>query len=58
MSHTVKRLPPIRNLVLIGDSHVGCQLGLLHKDGARLDEGNLVQPSRLSRDDRGGWGHG
>lgn len=45
-----KRAPAeIRNLVLIGDTHIGCALGLMHKDGAVLDEGVTVRPSKLQR---------
>jgi hypothetical protein len=39
----------IHNLVLFGDTHVGCQLGLMHPDGAQTDEGLTVYPSTLQR---------
>lgn len=44
-----KRDQPIRNLVFVGDTHIGCQLGLMHPDGAVLDEGPTVRPSQLQR---------
>jgi hypothetical protein len=37
---------PINNLVIVSDTHVGCQLGLCHPDGARLDEGGVYMPNR------------
>jgi hypothetical protein len=40
---------PIANLVVVSDLHVGCQLGLCHPDGARLDGGGVYHPSILQR---------
>jgi hypothetical protein len=39
----------IDNLVVVSDLHVGCQLGLCHPDGARLDNGGVYQPSEIQR---------
>lgn len=39
----------VHNLVLIGDTHVGCALGLMHKAGALNDNGNRIRPSALQR---------
>ena len=41
------RPEPIRNLIVVSDPHVGCQMGLMHPDGARLDASNIVKPNRL-----------
>lgn len=38
-----------RNLVFVSDSHIGCQVGLMHPDGAELDAGNSVQSTRLQK---------
>lgn len=40
---------PIRNAIVISDTHGGCKLSLMHPDGARLDEENIVYPSPLQR---------
>jgi hypothetical protein len=40
---------PIRNLVVISDLHIGCQLGLCHPDGHRLDNAGHYRPSRAQR---------
>lgn len=37
----------IRNVIVVSDTHVGCSLGLMRKDGARLDENNPLKPSPL-----------
>lgn len=42
-----KSSPPIRNVVVISDTHVGCKLALMHPDGALVDEGNIVKPSAI-----------
>jgi len=44
----------IKNLVIISDTHVGCQLGLCHPDGARLDDGGLYMPNKIQL---AIWGH-
>lgn len=38
-----------RNLVVVSDTHCGCQLGLLHPDGARLDGGGNYLPSEFQQ---------
>lgn len=47
MAKAKKNLPAIRNLVCVSDTHIGCKLALHHPDGAAVDEGNLILPSRL-----------
>lgn len=37
----------IKNVVVISDTHIGCRLGLMHKDGADLDDGGMTKPSKL-----------
>ena len=37
----------VNNLVIVADTHVGCQLGLMHPDGAILDSGDPVVPTTL-----------
>ena len=37
----------MKNLVIISDLHVGCQLGLCPPDGVRLDNGGIYKPSKL-----------
>lgn len=37
------------NLVCIGDTHIGCMLGLMSPSGAATDEGNHVLPSPTQR---------
>ena len=37
----------IRNVVVFSDTHVGCQMGLCHPDGAALDDGGTYTPSAL-----------
>jgi hypothetical protein len=38
---------PIRNVIVVSDTHVGCKLGLCHPKGARLDDGGRYMPSEL-----------
>lgn len=40
---------PIRNVVVISDTHFGCRLGLCPPDGATLDDGGVYMPSRLQK---------
>lgn len=40
---------PIRNVVVISDTHVGCRLALIHPDGADLDDGGEYKPSLIQR---------
>ena len=44
-----RKANPAHNLVCIGDTHVGCALGLMSSSGAESDDGNHVMPSRLQR---------
>lgn len=37
----------VRNLIVISDTHFGCQLALCHPDGAALDNGGIYKPSAL-----------
>ena len=38
---------PINNVVVVSDTHFGSRLALMHKDGAELDDGGIVTPSRI-----------
>lgn len=40
---------PTNNVVVISDTHCGCQLGLCPASGVKLDEGGLYKPSRLQK---------
>jgi hypothetical protein len=44
-----KRKEDIRNVIVISDTHVGCQMALCHPDGAALDAGGFYDPSELQR---------
>src|SRR5262249_17336948 len=44
---TMPRPGPINNLVVVSDTHTGCKLALVHKDGAELDDGGEYHPSKL-----------
>lgn len=44
----------VRNVIVISDTHVGCQTALVHPDGADLDDGGLYRPSRPQKKL---WGH-
>ena len=44
-----RKANPSHNLVCVGDTHVGCMLGLLSPHGAYTDEHNHVSPSELQR---------
>ena len=44
-----RTLPDVNSLVVISDTHIGCQMGLMHPDGAMLDEGGLVLPNKLQK---------
>lgn len=37
----------VNNIVVVSDTHVGCQLAILPKEGARMDEGGWYKPNRL-----------
>lgn len=39
----------VNNLVVVSDTHCGCKVGLIHKDGAGLDDGGIYKPSKLQR---------
>lgn len=43
------KVKEIRNIVVISDTHVGCRLGLCHRDGAELDDGGTYYPSKLQQ---------
>lgn len=46
----MKRLKkPISNLVVVADSHIGCQLGLCCPAGIKLDDGGTYTPSALQQ---------
>lgn len=44
MSHS-----KIRNIIVISDTHFGCQFGLCPKDGFKLDEGGIYLPNRMQK---------
>ena len=37
------------NIVVVSDTHIGCRLGLMHPDGATLDDGGKTMPSPAQR---------
>ena len=37
------------NIIVVSDMHVGCRLGLMHPDGATLDDGGKTMPSPAQR---------
>jgi hypothetical protein len=43
----VPKVTAAKNIVVISDLHIGCQLGLCHPDGARLDNGGTYTPSEV-----------
>lgn len=46
---------PIRNVVVISDTHVGCSLALMHPDGAVRDDNDISMPGPLQRKVWGMW---
>lgn len=44
-----KKSEPIRNIVVISDTHCGCMMGLCPSGGIPLDGGGVYAPSRLQR---------
>lgn len=42
-------MKPIRNLVIISDTHFGCRLALCPPEGATLDDGGIYLPSRMQK---------
>ena len=40
----------IKNLIIISDTHAGCQLGLCPPEGAKLDEGGTYMPNKIQRE--------
>ena len=38
---------PIRNIIVVSDTHFGSKLALISPEGAELDDGGLYMPSRL-----------
>lgn len=49
------RPKPLRNLVVVSDTHVGCRVGLCHPDGFQMDDGGLYKPSKFQLDVWGMW---
>jgi len=45
----------LSNIVVVSDTHCGCQLGLCPPEGLRLDEGACTPPSSLQRRVWGFW---
>jgi hypothetical protein len=45
----MKKPKEIRNIVVISDIHVGCQLALMSPDGAELDGGGKATPSKIQK---------
>jgi hypothetical protein len=45
----MKKPKEIRNIVVISDTHVGCQLALMSPDGAELDGGGIAKPSPIQK---------
>lgn len=41
------RRKQLNNVVVVSDLHCGCGMGLIHKDGVKLDAGGHYKPSRL-----------
>lgn len=39
----------MKNIIVVSDLHIGCQLGLCHPRGARLDNGGRYAPTPLQR---------
>ena len=44
--------------VIAADEHVGCQMGLMHPEGARLDENNVTLPNEFQVKLWSHWDHG
>lgn len=40
---------PVRTIVVVSDTHVGCRLALCRPEGARVDDGGTYTPSDLQR---------
>lgn len=40
-------LKTLNNLAIVSDTHVGCKVGLVHGDGADLDDGGKYMPSKF-----------
>jgi hypothetical protein len=38
-----------KNLVVISDTHIGCQMGLCPPEGVRLDEGGTYEPNKIQQ---------
>lgn len=45
----VKPVDVCRNIVVVSDTHIGCQLALCHPDGAAMDDGGVYAPSRVQK---------
>lgn len=48
-SPSIRKKKPISNLVIVSDTHCGCQLGLCPRTGWRRDEGGHYTPSKLQK---------
>ena len=48
-------LRKVRNVVVVSDTHCGCQMGLCPPDGAKMDGGGRYSPSRLQLKMWGWW---
>lgn len=42
-------LRPVKNLIVVSDLHVGCQMGLVSPTGAALDHGGTYEPSGIQK---------
>lgn len=51
----MKRAKNLSNIIVISDTHCGCQLGLCPPEGLKLDEGGIYTPSSLQRRVWGFW---
>lgn len=40
---------PVRNAIIVGDLHAGCQLGLCPPRGARLDNNGIYRPNKVQK---------
>jgi hypothetical protein len=54
-----KKIKPgdIKNIVIVSDTHFGCQFALMHPAGAILDGGLRVKPSKIQLAIWGAWRH-
>ena len=50
-----RKSKPVKNLIIVSDTHCGCQFGLCHPDGHAMDEGGRYSPNKLQRTVWGWW---